>query len=388
MAYLLENDDVLQSDIVQRFLRYVKIWTTSDPHVRETPTSEGQWDLAQILLWELRDIGISDVVITEHCYVIARIPANGERFANESAIGFLAHLDTSADVSGKDVNALYDEQAQIIKTDGKTLLGADDKAGIAEIMAAAAYIMAHPEIEHCCMEIIFTPDEETGAGLPCFPMELISAKSAYTLDGGPLGELESECFNAYSVTVNFGGREIHPGHARGELVNAALMAATFSTMLPRNESPEATDGYYGYYALMEISGNHENASAHLILRDFDNKGMKRRLDTIDALAAAVLSQFPGGTVSIDKKHSYSNMKEKIDQSPDVLEKLKTAARNCGIKYTFKPIRGGTDGSRLTQLGIPTPNIWTGGRNFHSRDEWVSVPDMLAASKVVLELVSL
>ncbi|GMO27962.1 MAG: peptidase T [Termitinemataceae bacterium] len=386
MKITLQNEDALKSDILQRFLRYVKVCTTSDPRGTTTPTTQCQWDLAKMLVDEIKCLGITDVLLTDHCYVIARIAANTKR--NVMPIGFLAHLDTSPDVNGENVNPVYERESGIIRTDGKTLLGADDKAGIAEIMGAAAYIMAHNEIEHGTIEIIFTPDEETGAGLPCVPIEKITAKACYTLDGGPIGEFETECFNAYSAVVHFEGHEIHPGHARGVLVNAALMAANYAVLLPRSESPESTDGYYGYWALMEIEGNHEKAKLSMLVRDFDSKQMKRRLEALESFARTVEAQFPGGKVTLETKFSYSNMKDEIDKSPAVIEKLKTAAYNCGIDCIFKPIRGGTDGSRLTALGIPTPNIFTGGRNFHSRNEWVALDDMLAAAKLVVELVRL
>jgi tripeptide aminopeptidase len=276
----------------------------------------------------------------------------------------------------------------IIHTDGPTLLGADDKAGLAEIMTAVEYLLAHGEIEHGPVEIIFSPDEETGKGLPEFPRETLKAAACYTLDGGPLGELEIECFNAYGADVRFTGKAIHPGTARGVLVNAALMAASFAALLPRTESPEATDGYYGYYCLLEITGNHEEASLELIIRDFDRKEAERRAAALENFARAVEAQFPGGRVSVEVKPQYFNMREKIEARPEVLEILKTAARNTGVEFRLVPIRGGTDGSRLTELGIPTPNIFTGGRNYHSRIEWIPVSDMTAACGLIIELIRL
>ncbi|GHV89393.1 peptidase T [Spirochaetia bacterium] len=413
------DDAALTAYLVPRFLNYVRIWTTSDRHPQATPSTPGQWDLAKLLAEELRGLGLADVTLTDHCYVIARLPATPGRGGTEGpiapTIGLLAHLDTSSDAPGKDVHpqlvknyngkrieladglaldpaAEPDLAAQqggdIIHTDGTTLLGADDKAGIAEIMGAVEYLLAHPEIEHGPVEIIFTPDEETGAGLPELPLDTLKAVACYTLDGGPMGELEIECFNAYGVEVQFTGKVIHPGTARGILVNAALMASSFAAMLPRPESPEATDGYYGYYCLMSIEGNHETASAELILRDFDHDGVLRRVAALERFAAAVEAQFPGGKVTVNAKRQYLNMREKIEERPEVLEKLKTAAANVGVAFKLKPIRGGTDGSRLTELGIPTPNIFTGGHNFHSRIEWLSVSEMTAACKLVIELVRL
>jgi tripeptide aminopeptidase len=412
-------DDALEGLLIPRFLRYVQVWTSSEHHVEATPSTPGQWDLAKLLADELASLeqaslSLADVTVTDHAYVIARLPATPGKEARP-AIGLLAHIDTSPDAPGKDVKPRlvknYDGKAialtgglildpiadpglaaqtgrGIIHTDGTTLLGADDKAGIAEIMGAVEYLLAHPEIEHGPLEIIFTPDEETGKGLPEFPLETLKSVACYTLDGGPLGELEIECFNAYGVDVLFKGKVIHPGAARGVLINAALMAASFAAMLPRSESPEAADGYYGYYCLTSITGNQETASAELILRDFDGEGILRRVAALDQFAKAVEAQFPGGQVTVNAKPQYCNMREKIEARPEVLEKLKAAAANTGVTCNLKPIRGGTDGSRLTELGIPTPNIFTGGRNYHSRMEWLAVSDMIAACRLVIELVRL
>ncbi|MCL2044605.1 MAG: peptidase T [Treponema sp.] len=407
-------DNRLEPLLVPRFMNYVRCWTESDRHVEETPSSPGQWELAQALKDELLGLGLVDVELTPHCYVIARLPASIGREGAPS-IGFLAHLDTAGDVSGKDVKpqlvqayngekiaiddgleldpakepGLADQAGKaIIHADGSTLLGADNKAGIAEIMAAVEYLLAHPEIPHGPVEIIFTPDEETGKGLPEFPMGKVKSRACYTVDGGPMGELEAECFNAWKADIEFKGRVIHVGAARGILANAALMAASFTVMLPRSESPEATDGYYGYYCPMDISGNLETAKMEVFLRDFENEGMKRRLNALEAIARTVEAQFPGGQVTVQAHPQYYNMKDKIDGNPQVLEYLKTALDNAGIVWRFKPIRGGTDGSRLTELGIPTPNIFTGGRNFHSRLEWIAVNEMCAACRVIIELIRL
>ncbi|MCL2197260.1 MAG: peptidase T [Treponema sp.] len=398
--------------IIPRFLNYVRFDTESDRRLEETPSTLGQWELAKLLRDELLALGLKDVKITDHCYVIARLPASAGR---ESApcIGFLAHLDTAEDVAGKDVKAQFvqsydggkieleaglclDPEIEpdlaehkgkaIIHSDGTTLLGADNKAGIAEIMAAVEYLVNNPQIEHGSVEIIFTPDEETGKGLPEFPLDEIKSAFCYTVDGGPLGEIESECFNAVKADIEFYGKVIHVGHARGVLVNAALMASAFAMLLPRNESPEATDGYYGYYCAMEIEGDLERAHLEVFLRDFDDGGMERRVAALDIFTKTVEAQFPGGKVIVKSQPQYYNMKSKIDGKPEVLERLKKAVHNAGVEWYLKPIRGGTDGSRLTELGIPTPNIFTGGRNFHSRLEWVSVSEMCAACRVIIELV--
>ncbi|GHT93642.1 peptidase T [Spirochaetia bacterium] len=423
----MNEDKTLEELLVPRFLKYVRYWTTSDRRVAETPPTPGQWDLAKALTEELKGLGLRDVELTDHCYVIARLPGTAGR-ESAPAVGFMAHMDTSSDVSGKDVKAQvvrnYDGKKislagfateaegrgspldgyaldpavdpglaaqkgrDIIHTDGTTLLGADNKAGIAEIVAALEYILKRPEISHGPLEIIFTPDEETGKGLPDFPLERIKSAACYTLDGGPIGELEAECFNAWKADVEFKGKAIHVGTARGILANAALMAASYAAMLPRPESPEATDGYYGYYCVHEIQGNLESASLELLLRDFEKAGMDRRLAALEVFARAIEAQFPGGKVTVKAEMSYLNMREKIEERPEVLKILKQAFDNAGVEYRLKPIRGGTDGSRLTELGIPTPNIFTGGRNFHSRLEWVSIPEMAAACRVVIELIRL
>ena len=399
---------------VDRFLRYVRIWTTSDRHNQETPSTPGQWDLAKALAKELRGMGIKDTILTDHCYVIARLPSSPGMEALP-AVGLIAHMDTSSEVSGKDVNAILVEEYDgrpiklaaglcldpasepdlmankgkaIIHTDGNTLLGADDKAGIAVIMGAAEYLLAHPEIKHGPVELIFTPDEETGKGLPDFPMKEIKSKVCYTLDGGPVGELEWECFNAWAAVIKFSGVSRHLGTARGGMVNAALMASVYAAMLPRNESPEATDGYYGYYCPLLIQGDVESATLEIFIRDFEREGGERRIDALDVFARAVEAQFPGGKAEVSSKVQYRNMKEKIWEQPEAVEKLRQAFINTGVEIREKPVRGGTDGSRLTEMGIPTPNIFTGGHNYHSRLEWLSIPQMASSCRLVTELMSL
>jgi tripeptide aminopeptidase len=405
------QDETISALVLPRFLKYVRVDTTSDRHVEATPSSPGQWELAKALAEELRGLGIA-AELTDHCYVIGRIPPSPGR-EKVPALGFLAHLDTASDVSGagvkpqlkdpydgkpidlggglcldpaRDPDLAAQRGKAIVHTDGSTLLGADDKAGIAAIMGAAEYLLGHPGIEHGPVEIIFSPDEETGKGLPEFPLEALKSAACYTLDGGPAGELEIECFNAWVGNISFRGKAIHVGQARGVLANAALMASTYAAMLPRAESPEATDGYYGYYGLMEIQGNLETASLEILIRDFERRGAERRVEALKTFARAVEAQFPGGAVSVEAKPQYYNMREKIEARPEVLEILKEAAAGLGLGFRLSPIRGGTDGSRLTELGIPTPNIFTGGRNGHSRLEWVSVPEMAAAAKLSLELI--
>jgi tripeptide aminopeptidase len=413
-TFSMNDIDVFTQLTKSRFLKYVSFNTTSDRHEEATPSTQGQWDLAKYLVEELKGLGLKDIELTDHCYVIARLPATPGK-ESVPAVGFLAHLDTSSEVSGENIKAQvienYDGKPIVLRpglsldpaadpdlaaqkgkalihTDGSTLLGGDDKAGIAALIGAAEYLLKHLEVSHGTVELIFTPDEETGKGLPEFPLSRLKSKACFTLDGGPIGELEIECFNAWGANIKFTGKSMHLGTARGIMANAASMAASFAAMLHRSESPEATDAYYGYYCPLEIHGDIENATLEVFIRDFDNKGAERRVAALDIFARAVESQFPGGKVAVESKAQYYNMKDKINEKPEVLEKLKTAFNNLGIGIRQKPIRGGTDGSRLTELGIPTPNIFTGGRNAHSRLEWVSIPEMAAASQLTAELVRL
>jgi tripeptide aminopeptidase len=404
-------DAHIENHLINRFMKYVRQWTESSREIDATPSTAGQWELARALQQELKAFGIGDTELTDHCYVITRLPASPGK-EDSPVIGFLAHLDTADDVSGKDVRPRLVERydgntielrdgycldpqrepdlaAQkgraLIHASGDTLLGADDKAGIAEIMTAIEYLIAHPEIPHGEIEIIFTPDEETGKGLPEFPLEKIKSTVCYTVDGGPMGELEAECFNAWKADVEFTGTVIHIGAARGVLANAVLMTASYAALLPRSESPEATDGYYGYYCPMKINGNLGSASLEVFVRDFDSGGMRRRLEALNTFARTIEAQFPGGRVIVTPQAQYYNIKAELDKNPRALELLKKSLDTLGIDYHLKPIRGGTDGSRLTELGIPTPNIFTGGRNFHSRLEWVPVNEMCAACRLIIEL---
>jgi tripeptide aminopeptidase len=407
------------AELAQRLIRYAKIETTSDRHIEQIPSTPTQRELARLLLSELTDLGISDASMDEHCYIIARLPAS-VGCEKASSIGLMAHIDTASDVSGANVRPRIIERYDgsvvklgpsarggdyvldpsdnpdlagrlddtIIVTDGSTLLGADDKAGVAEIMTAAAYLLSHPEIKHGPIEIVFTPDEETGKGMDLFPLERLKSKACYTLDGGKAGEIEAECFTAYAVKAEFKGKVIHIGSARGKLANAVAMAASFVSMLPRNESPEATDGWYGYYCPLEISGGLESATAEVFLRDFCQAGMDSRIEAVKAMAKAVEVQFPLGSVVLTVSKQYINMRERLDERPEVLERLMEAARRAGAEPCVKPIRGGTDGARLTELGVPTPNVFTGGYNYHSRYEWASVGEMVLAVETILELVQL
>ena len=404
------------NNLLERFLRYVKTWTESNSEQADSgvfPSSPMQTEFAKTLAEELKSIGLKDIFLSEHSYVCARIPAT-KGYETFPSVGFLAHMDTVDEVTGKNVNPQifknYDGSVlnigngiildpakdkhlaesvgqTIITTDGSTLLGADDKAGIAAIMTAAETIIKQ-NIPHGQIEIIFSPDEETGHGMDNVPTDWIQSKQCYTLDGGHIGELEVECFTAYKSEVTFTGISTHTGTARPNMVNSITMLSAFVNFLPQTESPETTDGYQGFYAPMQISGGIEQSNLLIFNRDFTMEKMQRRLDNIDIFAKAIEAKFPGGKVDVKHTKQYVNMKEKLDQNPLVVEKLTEAVKNLGITPSFSPIRGGTDGSRLTEMGIPTPNVFTGGHNFHSRSEWASLEQMEAASKTVIELVKL
>jgi tripeptide aminopeptidase len=401
-------------ELAARLIRYAEVETTSDRHIETIPSTDTQWHLARLLLDELRALGIEDASLDDHCYLIARIPASpGSEHA--PSIGLMAHIDTASDVSGTGVKPRivekYDGEAialggglildtadnpdladhvgdTIVVTDGSTLLGADDKAGVSEILTAASLFLAHPEILHGPLELVFTPDEETGKGMNLFPLERLRSKACYTVDGGKAGEIEAECFTAYAVKAEFTGKVIHIGSARGKLANAVAMAASFVSMLPRSEAPESTDGWYGYYCPLEISGGLESATVDIFLRDFFEAGMAARIAAVEALGKAVEAQFPLGSVKLTVTKQYLNMRAKLDERPEVLGRLMEAARRAGAEPFIKPIRGGTDGARLTEMGVPTPNIFTGGYNYHSRYEWASVGEMVLAVETLIELVKL
>ena len=402
-------------ELLERFLRYVRIHTTSDMHVDVTPSTACQWDLLNLLVREIRDLGIEDVELNEHGYLIARIPSNISGDSQPPTVGFMAHVDTSPDVSGKDVQPRVIENYDggvvelkegfrldprefpelnrykgqtIITTDGTTLLGADDKAGVAEILTVAAWLQAHPEVPHGELELIFTPDEETGKGMDRFPREKLQSVYCYTLDGGEEGEVETECFNAFKADVRFTGRVIHLGKARGKLVNPVTMAGTFISLLPGNESPESTDDRYGYYCPLEVSGGMEEAHLLVFLRDFELSGIERRIEVLKKTAAAVEALFDGGKVEVIPSKQYLNMREHMARRPEGLEFLHRAIRMAGTEPVVRIIRGGTDGARLAEMGIPTPNVFTGGHNYHSRLEWAGLSTMVKAADTVLYLVGL
>lgn len=377
-----------RNSLLERFIRYVKIWTTSDSARADKgiqPSTDRQFDLANVLAKELQAFGLYDVQVTEYCYVYGRLPASTGK-ENETSFCLLSHIDTVEECSGQDVKPQLNSKDNdtIITSDGTTLLGADDKAGVAEIMEMFAYLKSSPQARHGEIEVCFSPDEETGHGMDNVPLNLIKSKQAYTVDGGNLGELEIECFNAWKSDIAFTGISAHTGNARGIMINAASMASAFSTSLPSHESPETTDGRQGFYALMGINGTIENANVTVFLRDFTKEGMEKRKETVELLAKATAKAF-GGKADVKHTQQYLNMKDGLDKSPETVNKLVKAYKAAGIEPEFPPIRGGTDGSRLTEMGIPTPNIFTGGHNFHSRSEWASLNEMCKALEVLINL---
>ncbi len=403
----INNDELLE-----RFLKYVKVWTTSDSEVADKgrcPSTTRQFDLAEILENELQQLGLQDIKITDTCFVYGNLPAS-EGLENNDAILLMSHLDTAEDVSGENIkpivwNEFVDDKLilptgviitgrelkeainnkeTIITSDGSTLLGADDKAGIAAIITAIDYLQKHKEIKHPKIEVIFSPDEETGHSMDHVPMDLITSKSAYTVDGGHIGELEIECFNAWKSEITFTGNAIHTGSGRPNLVNAVTMASNFVANLPRQEAPETTDGYAGFFAPMGIEGNMETAKVTVFLRDFDKNEIEYRKKLIEILASSISLSFRG-KVEVKHHFQYANMKEKMDQHPQVVIRLINAYKKAEVQPRIVPIRGGTDGSRLTEMGIPTPNIFTGGHNYHSRKEWCSLQQMSKAAEILVNL---
>lgn len=404
-----------KSELLERFLRYVKIWSTSDSERADSgvqPSTDRQFDFARVLAEELKANGAEGVQVTDKCYVYGFLPAS-ESAVEEEPLCFLAHMDTVEEVSGKNVRPQVHEhyngekivleggivlspetdeelslsaknRETIITSDGTTLLGADDKAGVAAIMSAVSFLNSHKELKRRKIEIIFSPDEETGHGMDNVPLGLIQSKAAYTVDGGHIGELEAECFNAFKSEIVFEGKSKHTGNARPDMVNAILMAANFVQNLPAGQRPETTDGKMGFFAPMAIEGSIEKAKLTLFLRDFSKDGMEKRKSLVDTLARTTQALF-GGKVSVTHTFQYANMKEELDKNPLVTERLVSAYKAAGVEPICVPIRGGTDGSRLTELGIPTPNIFTGGHNYHSRTEWCSLEQMAKAEEVLLRL---
>ena len=401
MNYIYNNKEEMNK-LLDRFIRYVKVWSESSEKNADAgimPSTEQQWDLAKILVKELRNLGTRNVYLTDYCYVVAKINSNiidPEERKKYPTVLLMAHMDTVDEVSGKNVHPVITmpgagesptgEADIIIKTDGNTLLGADDKAGISAIMTAIEFLMNHYEdFKHGPIEVMFSPDEETGHGMDKVPLNILKADCAYTVDGGTEGEIETECFNACSCTVSFTGKACHTGDAKANgMVNAVTLAGEFVARLPHNMAPETTEGYGGFIAPMEMEGTIEKSSVNMLLRSFNIEEIEQEKEIIRKTADKVCADF-GGSVDIQFKQQYLNMKDKLDEHPEVTARLEKACEASGVKIIRKPIRGGTDGSRLTEMGIPTPNIFTGAHEIHSRNEWCSLNQMSKAADVLINL---
>lgn len=400
--------------VVDRFLEYVKFDTQSDELTNLTPSTPGQMIFARHLEKELRSMGLSDITLDDNGYLMATLKGNVNK--KVPTVGFIAHLDTSPDMSGKHVaprivenydggdivlNAangivlepakfpeLLDYKGQdLIVTDGNTLLGADDKAGIAEIITAVDYLMHHPEIKHGDIRIAFNPDEEIGQGAHKFDVDLFNADWAYTMDGGEIGELEFENFNAAVAKVTFKGRNVHPGYAKHKMLNSIRVANQFIIMLPRWETPEHTEGYEGFYHLISIEGAVEETVLTYIIRDHDRDRFERRKKELEHLTRKINNEFPD-CASIEIKDQYFNMREKIEPVMHIIDTAIQAMKNVDVTPKVQPIRGGTDGAQLSFKGLPCPNIFAGGLNFHGRYEFVPIPSMEKATQVIVEIARL
>ena len=398
--------------IVERFLKYVSFDTQSAEDSETTPSTEKQWILARYLKEELEGIGLTEVEIDEHAYVYATLPANTDKPL--PTVGFIAHMDTSPDCSGKDVkprivkdydggDIVLDEAAgivtspkkfpelldhvgeDIIVTDGHTLLGADDKAGIAEIVQAMVYLIAHPEIKHGRIRVGFNPDEEIGLGAHRFNVEKFGCDFAYTMDGGELGELEFENFNAASAKVEVTGVSVHPGYAKNKMVNAARVATEYASLMPAAETPERTAEYEGFYHLLGMNGNVEKASLTYIIRDHDRARFEERKEYAAAVGELLNKKYGAGTVKVTLADQYYNMREKVEPVMYIIDTALDAMKDCGIQPRVRAIRGGTDGAQLRFKGLPCPNIFAGGLNFHGPHEFLPIPSLEKASMVVVKI---
>ena len=381
--------------IVDRFLKYVSFETTSDENTGTTPSTPGQMVFAKYLAEELKTIGLTEVTLDENGYIMATLPATEK---GHPVIGFIAHMDTSPDASGKDVKASIVKAEErdyidprykgqdVIVTDTTTLLGADDKAGIAEIVTAMEYLVQHPEIKHGKIRIGFTPDEEIGCGADHFDVKAFGSDFAYTMDGGAIGELEFENFNAASAKIKVHGLNVHPGYAYHKMRNAMWVTHQINAMIPRKETPEHTQGYQGFFHLVGMSGTVEEASLSYIIRDHDREHFEARKRAMYQIVQAMNDKYGDGTVEIEMKDQYYNMRAKIEPVMHIIELAKSAMKSVGVTPVVKPIRGGTDGARLSFEGLPCPNIFAGGENFHSRYEYLPRPSLEAAKNVILEII--
>ena len=399
--------------VTDKFLRYVAVETTSDENGTTHPSSLKELDLSRMLVAEMKAMGIADASLDENGYVMGTIPANIRR--KVPVLGFIAHVDTAPDASGKDIKPqiiknydgsdiplkgvpglalrvadfpeMLDYKGQtLITTDGTTLLGADDKAGVAEIMTAAEYLLTHPEVKHGTIKIGFTPDEEIGCGVDFFDVKKFGADYAYTMDGGALGELEYENFNAAGCKVKVHGVNVHPGYGYHKMINSMRIANHFAMMLPRWETPEHTQGYEGFYHLIAMNGSVEETTLQYIIRDHDRARFESRKREIEHLARKINQEYGEGTVEVEIRDQYYNMREKVEPVMHIVTLVEEAMKEVGVTPHVQPIRGGTDGARLSFEGLPCPNIFAGGVNFHSRFEYLPIPSMEKAMEVILQIV--
>jgi tripeptide aminopeptidase len=396
--------------IIKRFVSYVTVDTESDPNNPAFPSTETQWDLARQLEAELKEIGMQDVELDENCYIMATLPSNLDY--EVPTIGFVSHIDTSPDFTGANVNPqiienydggdiLLNEKENIvlspsyfedllqykgqtlITTDGTTLLGADDKAGVTEIVSAMEYLIQHPEIKHGKIRICFTPDEEVGKGAHKFDVEKFGAEWAYTMDGSQIGELEYENFNAAGAKVTINGKIVHPGYAKGKMINSMTIASDFINRLPADEVPEKTEGYEGFFHLYQLDGKVEKTVLQYIIRDHDKELFEQRKQFIQSVADAMNTELGSDLIEIELKDQYYNMKEKVVPVIHIVDIAEEVMKDLGITPLIKPIRGGTDGSQLSYMGLPCPNIFAGGHNFHGRYEYVPVESIIKATEVIV-----
>lgn len=400
--------------VEERLLKYVSYWTTSDEECQQIPSSERQFELGKVLEQELRDLGLEKVTLTDHCYVYGLLPAT-KGYADKPAVGFISHMDTAPDFSGKDVKPQiipdYDGNDVLLKvsgaylkvsdfptlktlkgrtlitTDGTTLLGADDKAGVAEIMTAVEQIITE-KIPHGDIWIGFTPDEEVGSGADLFDLDYFKAKFAYTVDGDYEGEVAYENFNAASASFEITGVNVHPGEAKDIMINAALVGCEIASLLPENETPAHTEGREGFYHLTDFSGDIAHAKVNYIVRDHDKATFEKRLDTLRGIEKKMNEKYHADTVKLNIQHSYSNMLEVIEKNEYVVAIAKKAIKNVGLEPVSRPVRGGTDGARLSFMGLPCPNLGTGGYGFHGPFEHISVEGMDTAVSVIKEIVKI
>ena len=402
-------------NVVDRFLKYVSFDTQSCESSMDTPSTEKQMNLAKALKEEMETMGLAEISLDKYAYLMATLPANTDE--KIPTIGFIAHLDTSPDMSGVNIKprivekyngkdivlnekknsilspAVFPELLNhigedLIVTDGTTLLGADDKAGIAEIMTAIQYLIEHPEIKHGKIRIAFTPDEEIGRGASKFDVEKFACEWAYTVDGGEVGELEYENFNAASAQITIQGLNVHPGYAKNKMLNASVIALQFVEMLPAQERPEHTEGYEGFYHLTAMSGTVENATLSYIIRDHSSENFKSRLNRLQKITNYLNKIYPADTVKLEIKQQYRNMREIVESQKYIVDLAENAMRELAITPIIKPIRGGTDGAQLSFKGLPCPNLFAGGFNFHGRYEWIPIQSMEKAVQVIVKIIEL